>query len=82
MENIITTSMEDLFPEEQQKLQVLQEYMKVQFLACVKEDRSGKVARLKESELPTIKLKDNKIELITTISKPPSYFICLDFFCG
>jgi hypothetical protein len=45
MENIITTSMEDLFPEEQQKLQELQEYMKVQFLACVKEDRSGKVAR-------------------------------------
>ena len=50
MENIITASMEDLSLEEQQKFQALQEYMKVQFLAGVKKDRHGKVARLKEFE--------------------------------
>ena len=62
MENIITTSMEDLSLEEQQKFQALQEYMKVQFLADVKKDRHGKVARLKEFELPVIKLNDNNID--------------------
>ena len=69
MENIITASMEDLSLEEQQKFQALQEYMKVQFLAGVKKDRSGKVARLKEFELPTIKLNDNKVEVINVVSK-------------
>jgi hypothetical protein len=44
--------------------------MKVQFLDGVKTDRHGKVAILKEFELPTIKLNDNKIEVIPTISKP------------
>jgi hypothetical protein len=61
MNNIVTTSLEDLSLEEQQKFKVLQEYMQVQFLAGVKKDRSGKVARLKEFKLPTI----------TTVSKNP-----------
>jgi hypothetical protein len=34
--------------------------MKVQFLAGVKKDLHGKVVRLKEFELPMIKLNDNK----------------------
>jgi hypothetical protein len=45
--------------------------MQVQFLAGVKKDRSGKVARLKEFELPAIRLNDNNIEVIPTISKKP-----------
>jgi hypothetical protein len=44
--------------------------MQVQFLAGIKKDRLGKVARLKEFELPTIKLNDNKIEVIPNVSKP------------
>jgi hypothetical protein len=51
MNNIVTVSLEDLSPEEQQKFKALQEYMQVQFLDGVKKDPSGKVARLKEFEL-------------------------------
>jgi hypothetical protein len=70
--NIITASLEDLSPEEQQKFKALDEYMQVQFLAGIKKDRSGKVARLKEFELPAIRLNDNNIEVIPTVSKKPS----------
>jgi hypothetical protein len=47
--------------------------MHVQFLADIKEDRSGKVAKLKEFELPAIRLNDSNIEVIPTVSKklPP-----------
>jgi hypothetical protein len=71
MNNIVTASLEDLSPEEQQKFKALQEYLQVQFLACVKKDRSGKVARLKEFELPVIKLNDNNVEVTPTVSKNP-----------
>jgi hypothetical protein len=71
MNNIVTASLEDLSLEEQHKFKALQEYMQVQFLAGVKKDRSGKVARLKEFELPAIRLKDNNIEVIPTVSKKP-----------
>jgi hypothetical protein len=63
MNNIFTTLLEDLSPEEQQKIKALQEYMQVQFLAGIKKDQSGKVARLKEFELPAIRLNDNKSPL-------------------
>jgi hypothetical protein len=43
--------------------------MHVQFLADIKKDRSDKVARLKEFELPAIRLNDNNIEVISTVSK-------------
>jgi hypothetical protein len=73
MNNIVTASLEDLSPEEQQKFKALQEYMQVQFLTGVKKDRSGKVAGLKEFELSTIRLNDSNIEVIPTVSKkaPP-----------
>jgi hypothetical protein len=71
MNNIVTTSFEDLPPEEQQRYKAVQEYMHVQFLADIKKNRSGKVARLKEFELPAIKLNDNNIEVISTVSKKP-----------
>jgi hypothetical protein len=71
MNNIVTVSLEDLSPKEQQKFKVLQEYMQVQFLAGVKKDRSSKVARLKEFELLAIKVNDNNVELIHTVSKKP-----------
>jgi hypothetical protein len=45
--------------------------MQVQFLAGVKKDRSGKMARLKEFELSAIKLNDNNVEVIPTVSKNP-----------
>jgi hypothetical protein len=72
MNNIVTASLEDLSPEEQQNFKALQEYMQVQFLAGIKKDRSGKVARLKEFELPAIRLNNNNIEIIPTVSKKPS----------
>jgi hypothetical protein len=72
LNNIVTASLEDLPLEEQQSYKVVQEYMHVQFLADIKKDRSGKVARLKEFELPAIRLNDNNIEVISTVSKKPS----------
>jgi hypothetical protein len=63
MNNIFTTLLEDLSSEEQQKFKALQEYMQVQFLAGIKKDQSGKVARLKEFELPAIRLNDSKSPL-------------------
>jgi hypothetical protein len=71
MNNIVTASLEYLPPEEQQKFKALQEYMRVQFLDDIKKDRCGKVARLKEFELPAIRLNDNNIEVISTVSKKP-----------
>jgi hypothetical protein len=70
MNNIVTVSLEDLPPEEQQKFKALQEHTKVQFLADIKKDRSGKVARLKEFELPVIRINDNNIEVIFTVRNP------------
>jgi hypothetical protein len=71
MNNFITVLMEDLTPEEQHKYHALQEYMKVQFLGDIKKDHHGKVERLKEFELPVLKINDNKVEVITTVSKSP-----------
>jgi hypothetical protein len=71
MNNIVTASLEDLSLEEQQKFKALQEYMQVQFLAGVEKDRSGKVASLKEFDLPAIRLNDNNIEVIPNVSKKP-----------
>lgn len=79
MENIITTLLKDLTQEEQQKFQALEEYMKVQFQAGVKKCHYGKVARLKEFEPSTIKLNDNNVGVITTISQPPLNI--LEFGC-
>jgi hypothetical protein len=70
MNNIVIASLEDLSPENQ-KFKALQEYMQVQFLAGVKKDQSGKVARLKDFEQPAIRLNDNNIEVIPTVSKKP-----------
>jgi hypothetical protein len=69
MNNIVTASLKDLSPEEQQKFKALQEYMQVQLLTGVKKDRSGKVARLKEFELHEVRLNDSNIEVIPTVSK-------------
>jgi hypothetical protein len=73
MNNIVTASLEDLSLKEQQKFKALQEYMQVQSLALagVKKDQSGKVARLKEFELPAIMLNNNNVEVIPTVSKKP-----------
>jgi hypothetical protein len=71
MNNIVTASQEDLSQEEEQKFKALQEYMQVQFLTGVKKDQSDKVARLKEFELPAIRLNNINIEVIPTVSKNP-----------
>jgi hypothetical protein len=69
--NIVTASLEDIPPEEHQRYKAVQEYMHVQFLADIKKDRSSEVARLKDFELPAIRLNDNNIEVISTVSKKP-----------
>jgi hypothetical protein len=56
--------------------------MKVQFLASVKKDRHGKVARLKEFELPAIKLNQNKVEIITSVRKPSRASSAQKIYCG
>ena len=70
--NIVMASIEDLGEEEQRNYAALQEYLKQQFLAGIKKDRHNKVVREQEFVLPSIKLNDNRIEVIPNVSETPS----------
>jgi hypothetical protein len=63
-------NIEDLSEEDQRKYIELQEYIKQQFLSGARKDRSGKVTMTQDFELPAIKVNNDKIEVITTVSKP------------
>jgi hypothetical protein len=63
-------NIEDLSEEDQRKYIELQEYIKQQFLSSARKDRSGKVTMTQDFELPAIKVNNDKIEVITTVSKP------------
>jgi hypothetical protein len=63
-------NIEDLSEEDQRKYTELQEYIKQQFLSGARKDRSGKVTMTQDFELPAIKVNNDKIEVITTVSKP------------
>jgi hypothetical protein len=67
---LIMVNIEDLSKEDQRKYTVLQEYIKQQFLSGARKDRSGKVTMTQDFELPAIKVNNDKIEVITTVSKP------------
>jgi hypothetical protein len=62
--------MEELSEEDQRKYIKLQEYIKQQFLSGARKDRSGKMTMTQDFELPAIKVNNDKIEVITTVSKP------------
>jgi hypothetical protein len=66
----IMVNIEDLSEEDQRKYTELQEYIKQQFLSGTRKDRSGKVTMTQDFELPAIKVNNDKIEVITTLSKP------------
>jgi hypothetical protein len=66
----IMVNIEDLSEEDQKKYTELQEYIKQQFLSDARKDRSGKVTMTQDFELPEIKVNNDKIEVITTVSKP------------
>jgi hypothetical protein len=66
----IMVNIEDLSEEDQRKYTELQEYIKQEFLSGARKDRSGKVMMTQDFELPAIKVNNDKIEVITTISKP------------
>jgi hypothetical protein len=67
---LIMVNIEDLSEEDQRKYTELQEYIKQQFLSGARKDRSGKVTMTQDFELPAIKVNNDKIEVITTVSKP------------
>jgi hypothetical protein len=69
----IMVNIEDLSEEDQRKYTELQEYIKQQFLSGARKDRSGKVTMTQDFELSAIKVNNDKIEVITTISKPETY---------
>jgi helix-turn-helix protein len=62
-------NIEDLNEEDQRKYTELQEYIK-QFLSGARKDRSGMVTMTQDFELPGIKVNNDKIQVITTVSKP------------
>jgi hypothetical protein len=66
----ITVNIEDLSEEDQRKYIKLQEYIKQEFLSGARKDRLGKVMMTQDFELPAIKVNNDKIEVITTVSKP------------
>jgi hypothetical protein len=55
--------------EDQRKYTELQEYIKQQFLSGARKDHSCKVTMTQDFELPTIKVNNDKIEVIT-VRKP------------
>jgi hypothetical protein len=63
-------NIEHLSKEDQRKYTELQEYIKQQLLFGARKDRSGKVTMTQDFELPAIKVTNDKIEVITTVSKP------------
>jgi hypothetical protein len=63
-------NIEDLCEEDQRKYSELQEYIKQQFLSSPRKDHSGKVTMTQDFELPAIKVNNDKIEVITTVSNP------------
>jgi hypothetical protein len=71
--NVIMVNIEELSEEDQRNYTELQEYIKQQFLSRAKKDCSGKVTLNQDFELPAIKLKKDKVEVIPTVSQasPP-----------
>jgi hypothetical protein len=65
----IIVNIEDLSEEDQRKYTELQEYIKQQVLSGARKDCSGKVMMTQDFELPAIKVNNDKIEVITTVSK-------------
>jgi hypothetical protein len=57
-------NIEDLSEEDQRK------YTEQQFLTSARKDRSCKVTMTQDFEMPAIKINNDKIEVITTLSKP------------
>jgi hypothetical protein len=68
--NMIMVNIEELSEEDQRKYIELQEYIKQQFLSGARKDRSGMVTMIQDFEMPAIKINNDKIEVITTVSKP------------
>jgi hypothetical protein len=66
----IMVNIEDRSEEDQRKYTELHEYIKQQFLSGARKDRSGKVTMTQDFEMPAIKINNDKIEVITTVSKP------------
>jgi putative cell wall-binding protein len=62
-------NIEDLSAEDQRKYTELHEYIKQQFLSSARKDRSDKVTMTQDFEMPAIKINNDKIEVITTVSK-------------
>jgi hypothetical protein len=63
-------SIDKLSEKDQRKYAALQEYIKQQFLSGAKKDRQGKATLAQDFELSAIKLNNDKVEVITTVSKP------------
>jgi len=70
--NIVMASIEDLNEEEQRNYAALQEYIKQQFLVGIKKDRHDKISREGEFKMPSIKISNNKVEVLNTVSEPSS----------
>jgi hypothetical protein len=66
----IMVNIEELSEENKRKYIELREYIKQQFLSGARKDCSGKVTMTQDFELPATKVNNDKIEVITTVSKP------------
>jgi hypothetical protein len=67
---MIMVNIEELSEEDQRQYIELQEYIKQQFLSGARKDRSGMVTMIQDFEMPEIKINNDKIEVITNVSKP------------
>ena len=66
------TSIEELNEEDQRKYAALQKHVKQQFLSGAKKGRQVKATISQDFELLAIKLNNDMVEVITTVSNPES----------
>jgi len=71
-DNIITADMEDLSEEDRQRYFVLEAHIKSEFLKGFRKNRGNTLTRVQEFVMPSIKMSDNKIEVIPNVSAPIS----------
>ena len=71
-EGNISTSIEELSEEERQEYLVVREHFKAQFLKGFKKNQQGQVTRVQDFVMPSFRLKNKQVEVISDASTSSS----------
>ena len=75
-EGNISASIEALSEEERQEYLVVREYFRAQFVKGFKKDEKGQVTRIQDFVIPSFKLKNKQVEVISDVSTSSSDLFC------